>query len=156
MQMMTWSSLSAPSCLCWEWWKRRSTTFAPTNGEQNFMQIGSYVLCGILPTLWATCTRLVDFLIGRYKNLKRCEKIWGQFIVLLFSCLLFTATHTDCRWNRRQALPERPRYVIPSEQPSSLRSEFNSWTEIAADLGVSRQTIYNRRRELGFSLVFEG
>ena len=156
MQMMTWSSLSAPSCLCWEWWKRRSKTFAPTNGEQNFMQIGSYVLCGILPTLWATCTRLVDFLIGRYKNLKRCEKIWGQFIVLLFSCLLFTATHTDCRWNRRQALPERPRYVIPSEQPSSLRSEFNSWTEIAADLGVSRQTIYNRRRELGFSLIFEG
>ena len=77
-------------------------------------------------------------------------------MVLSFSCLLFTATHTDRRWNRRQALPERPRYVIPSEQPSSLQSEFNSWTQIAADLGVSRQTIYNRRRELGFSLVFEG
>ena len=44
MQMMTWSSLSAPSCLCWEWWKRRSKTFAPTNGEQNFMQIGSCAL----------------------------------------------------------------------------------------------------------------
>ena len=44
MQMMTWSSLSAPSCLCWEWWKRRSKTFAPTNGEQSFMQIGSCVL----------------------------------------------------------------------------------------------------------------
>ena len=52
--------------------------------------------------------------------------------------------------------PGRPRYVIPSEQLSCLRSEFNSWTQIAADLGVSRQTIYNRRRELGFSLVFEG
>ena len=52
--------------------------------------------------------------------------------------------------------PGRPRYVIPSEQLSCLRSEFNSWTQIVADLGVSRQTIDNRRRELGFSLVFEG
>ena len=38
---------------------------------------------------------------------------------------------------------------------SCLRSEFNSWSQIAADLGVSRQTIYNRRRELGFSTAFE-
>ena len=47
--------------------------------------------------------------------------------------------------------PGRPRYVIPPEQLLCLRSEFNSWTQIAADFGVSRQTIYNRRRELGFS-----
>lgn len=46
--------------------------------------------------------------------------------------------------------------MIASEQLSSLRSEFNSWTQIAADLGVSRQTIYNRRREPGFSFAFEG
>ena len=52
--------------------------------------------------------------------------------------------------------PGRPRYVIPSEQLSCLRREFNSWTQIVADLGVSRQTIDNRRREVGFSLVFEG
>ena len=52
--------------------------------------------------------------------------------------------------------PGRPRYVIPSEQLSCLQSEFNSWTQIVADLGVSRQTTDNRRRELGFSLVFEG
>ena len=52
--------------------------------------------------------------------------------------------------------PGRPRYCIPSEQLSCLRNEFNSWTQIAADLGVSRQTIYNGRRELGFSLNFEG
>ena len=52
--------------------------------------------------------------------------------------------------------PRRPRYVIPSEQLSCLRSEFNSWTQIAADLGVSRQTIYNRRRELGFLSSLRG
>ena len=52
--------------------------------------------------------------------------------------------------------PGRPRYRISLEQLSCLRSEFNSWTQIASDLGVSRQTIYNRRRELGFSLNFEG
>lgn len=52
--------------------------------------------------------------------------------------------------------PGRPRYVISAEQLCCLRSEFNSWTQIASDLGVSRQTIYNRRRELGFSLNFEG
>ena len=86
-QMMTWPSLSVLSCLCWERWKRRWITFAPTNGEQNFMQIGCCVLCGILPTLSNTCTGVVDFLIRRYKNLKSCEKILGQFMVLLFSCL---------------------------------------------------------------------
>ena len=51
--------------------------------------------------------------------------------------------------------PGRPRYLLSSEQLACLRSEFNSWTQIASDLGVSRQTIYNRRRELGFSLDFE-
>ena len=29
--------------------------------------------------------------------------------------------------------PGRPRYVIPSEQLSCLRREFNSWTQIVAD-----------------------
>ena len=51
--------------------------------------------------------------------------------------------------------PGRPRYLLSAEQLSCLRSEFNSWSQIAADLGVSRQTIYNRRRELGFSTAFE-
>ena len=51
--------------------------------------------------------------------------------------------------------PGRPRYLLSSEQLACLRNEFNSWTQIASDLGVSRQTIYNRRRELGFSLAFE-
>ena len=50
----------------------------------------------------------------------------------------------------------RPRFRINADQLQFLRSEFNSWTEVAADLGVSRQTVYNRRRELGFSLDFEG
>lgn len=36
-----------------------------------------------------------------------------------------------------------------------MRSQFNSWTDIARDLGVSRETVYNRRRDLGFSLEFE-
>ena len=58
---------------------------------------------------------------------------------------------TDC-----SSGPGRPRYRISLEQLSCLRSEFNSWTQIASDLGVSRQTIYNRRRELGFSINFEG
>ena len=49
----------------------------------------------------------------------------------------------------------RPRFLITREQLECLRAEFNSWTQIASDLGVSRQTIYNRRRELGFSLTFE-
>ena len=51
--------------------------------------------------------------------------------------------------------PGRPSCVITSEQLACLRSEFNSWSQIARGLGVSRQTIYNRRRELGFSLDFE-
>ena len=51
--------------------------------------------------------------------------------------------------------PGRPRYVITSEQLACLGSELNSWSQIARDLGVSRQTIYNRRKELGFSLDFE-
>lgn len=50
--------------------------------------------------------------------------------------------------------PGRPRCLLSSEELACLRSEFNSWTQIASDLGVSRQTIYNRRRELGFSLEF--
>ena len=49
----------------------------------------------------------------------------------------------------------RPRFLITREQLQCLRNEFNSWTQIASDLGVSRQTIYNRRRELGFSMSFE-
>lgn len=56
----------------------------------------------------------------------------------------------------RSSGPGRPRYRISLEQLSCLRGEFNSWTQIASDLGVSRQTIYNRRRELGFSINFEG
>ena len=52
--------------------------------------------------------------------------------------------------------PGRPRYVISAEQLCCLISEFNSWTQIASDLGVSRQTIYKRGRELGFSMNFEG
>ena len=55
----------------------------------------------------------------------------------------------------RPSGPGRPSYVITSEQLACLRSEFSSWSQIARDLGVSRQTIYNRRRELGFSLDFE-
>ena len=51
--------------------------------------------------------------------------------------------------------PGRPRYLLSSEQLAFLRGEFNSWTQIACDLGVSRQTIYNRRRQLGFSLELE-
>ena len=54
----------------------------------------------------------------------------------------------------QQSGPGRPSYVITSEQLACLRSEFNSWYQIARDLGVSRQTIYDRRRELGFSLDF--
>lgn len=46
-------------------------------------------------------------------------------------------------------------YILSQEQLSCLRNEFSSWTQIARDLGVSRQTIYNRRRELGFYLQFE-
>lgn len=34
--------------------------------------------------------------------------------------------------------PGRPRYLLSAEQLSCLRSEFNSWSQIAADLGVSR------------------
>lgn len=49
----------------------------------------------------------------------------------------------------------RPRFTITSEQLQCLRSEYNNWADIARDLGVSRQTIYNRRHELGFSLDFE-
>ena len=52
--------------------------------------------------------------------------------------------------------PGRPRYVILAEQLCCLRGEFNSWTQIASDLGVSKQTIYNHCRELGFSMNFEG
>ena len=55
----------------------------------------------------------------------------------------------------RPSGPGRPGYVITSEQLACLRSEFSSWSQIARDLGVSRQTIYNRRRELGFYLDFE-
>ena len=40
----------------------------------------------------------------------------------------------------------RPMFIITAEQLQFLRSEF---------LGVSRQTIYNRSRELGFYLEFE-
>ena len=59
--------------------------------------------------------------------------------------------------------PGRPRYVITSEQLLCLSSEFlnslrrqnlNSWA-LGGDLRVSRQTIYDRRRELGFSFDFE-
>ena len=49
-------------------------------------------------------------------------------------------------------------YKPPTERPEQLaclRSEFSSWFQIARDLGVSRQTIDNRRTELGFSLDFE-
>ena len=55
----------------------------------------------------------------------------------------------------RPSGPGRPCYVITSEQLACLRSKFSSWSQIARDLGVSRQTIYYRRRELGFSLDFE-
>ena len=51
--------------------------------------------------------------------------------------------------------PGRPTYLLSSEQLACLGSKFNSWTQIAYDLGVSRKTIYNRSRELGFSLDFE-
>ncbi|XP_048586325.1 uncharacterized protein LOC125568343 [Nematostella vectensis] len=52
--------------------------------------------------------------------------------------------------------PGRPRFQVSAEQLSCLRNEFNSWAQVARDLGVSRQTVYNRRRELGFSMDFEG
>ena len=54
--------------------------------------------------------------------------------------------------NEQQSGPGRPRYVITSEQLGCLRREFNSWSQIASDLVVPRQTTYNRRRELAFSL----
>ena len=41
----------------------------------------------------------------------------------------------------RSSGPGRPRYRILLEQLSCLRSEFNSWKQIASDIGVSRQTI---------------
>ena len=51
--------------------------------------------------------------------------------------------------------PGRPHYILFVEKLACLRGQFNSWTQIASDLGVSRQTIYNWQRELGFSLDFE-
>ena len=48
----------------------------------------------------------------------------------------------------------RPRFLITREQLQMLRNKFNSWAEVARDLGVTRQTIYNRRREIKFSLQF--
>ena len=55
----------------------------------------------------------------------------------------------------QQSGPGRPIYVMTSEQLGCLRREFNSWSQIASDLLVPRQTIYNRRRELAFSLDFK-
>ena len=50
----------------------------------------------------------------------------------------------------------RPRFSITAEQLQCLKREFINWTDIAHDLGVSRQTIFNCRKELGFLLEFEG
>ena len=50
----------------------------------------------------------------------------------------------------------RPSFQISREQLECLRREYNSWAQIARDLGVSRQTVYNLRRRHGFSLQFEG
>lgn len=57
-------------------------------------------------------------------------------MVLLFSCLLCTATHTDRSWNRHQTQGDQDMSSIRN----NLRSKFNSWMQIAANLGVSRQS----------------
>ena len=56
-------------------------------------------------------------------------------MVVLFSCLLCTATHTDRSWNRRQAQGDQDMSSICN----NVLSKFNSWMQIAANLGVSRQ-----------------
>ena len=43
----------------------------------------------------------------------------------------------------------RPKYLITSEQLNHLISLEFSWNDISALLGVSRMTLYRRRRELG-------
>ena len=48
-----------------------------------------------------------------------------------------------------QTGPGRPRFDISEEQLSALRELGLSWTDISALLGVSRVTVYRRRRELG-------
>lgn len=60
-----------------------------------------------------------------------------------------------CPQVERSGRRGHPRFSITTEQLQCLRNEFNSWEDIAKDLGVSRQTIYNRGQELGFSLRFE-
>ena len=57
-------------------------------------------------------------------------------MVLLFSCLLCTATHTDRSWNRHQTQGDQDMSSIRN----NLRSKFNSWMQIAANLDVSRQS----------------
>ena len=74
------------------------------------------------------------------------EKLYKLPIMGSYSCR--PPVKTDRA--KRQA-----RFVITAEQLQFLRSEFNNWSQTADDLGVSRQTIYNRRRELGFSLEFK-
>ena len=47
----------------------------------------------------------------------------------------------------------RPKYLITSEQLEYLVSLRFSWNEISALLGVSRMTLYRRRREFGMLFV---
>ena len=50
--------------------------------------------------------------------------------------------------NRRNG-PRRPMLLITEDQLEYLRSLNFSWSQIAELLGVSRMTIYRRRRDLG-------
>ena len=45
----------------------------------------------------------------------------------------------------------RPRFEVPQEQIEYLRYLSFSWTSIALMLGVSRMTVYRRKREYGIS-----
>ena len=120
----------------------------------NFMQIGCSVPCVTWRALLSTCNMAMATPPDQIRQLQTLRDNLKAIYNLLFELPVMNGY----AYRPPTAQPSgrgRPRYLLSTEQLACLRSEFNSWTQIAADLGVSRQTIFNRRRELGFSLNFE-
>ena len=59
------------------------------------------------------------------------------------ACIIIYMQHSSL-YTAEQIQPLQDLRDNLREQLACLRSEFNSWTQTASDLGASRQTIYNR------------
>ena len=88
----------------------------------------------------------VDALLaGLLRNMHALLQYWQLYQGTLDANTARYCVPTDRQPRQRG----RPRFDISQEQLEYLRSLSFSWTEIASLLGVSRMTVYRRRREYG-------